>query len=152
MVVLATWGSIVIVHDNSVLCLVENVCGSKSWSSNDPVCSLCHCVLLRNWATKQPWAYSRNGNSIFTETESSVSAPVPPENTVLFLFLFPHKKFHFHFHFANFRFRFHISSPFPYFLRKSGNFPLHFHPYIIYNSSSRKPFRNAVLTSICQIS
>ena len=94
MAVFVTQGSIVVVHDNSVQGLVEYVCGSKTWYSNNTFCSfysLCHCVLFGSCATKQPWAYSRNGNSIFTETESSVSASVPPENTVPFLFLFPHK-------------------------------------------------------------
>ena len=63
------------------------------------------------------------------KTESCISTSVPPEIIVPFLFPFPHKKFHFHFRFANFHFRFHISSLFPFFLRKNGKFPLHFHPY-----------------------
>ena len=116
---LVAQGSIVVVHDNSVQGLAEYVCGSKSWYSNDTFCSfysLCHCVLFGSWATKQPWAYSRNGNFILMETESSVSACVPPENTILFLFPFPHKNFHFHFGFANFHF--HIYYLFPFCLRK----------------------------------
>lgn len=68
-------------------------------------------MLFRGWTTKQPCVYSKNGNSIFTETESSISMSVPPKNSVLFLFSFPLKKFHFHFHFANFCLCFHISSP-----------------------------------------
>ena len=119
MVLIATQDSIVVVHDNPVWGLVKYMCGSKSWSSNDPFCSfysLYHCVLFGSWATNQPWSYSRNGNSIFTKTESSVSTSVPPENTIPFLFPFPHKNFHFHFGFANFHF--HIYYLFPFCLRK----------------------------------
>jgi hypothetical protein len=86
-------------------------------------------AMQNNYKTEVPY---------YLKTETSVSASVPPENTVPFPFPLSPKKIRFYFRSADFRFCFHIFIMFPFIRGKVGKFLLHFHPYIDVSKHSYK--------------